>query len=127
MLVEPQGHHTKEMNVKKFTTATITTALVIGLLPLSAQSASAATAQPRLDTGAQICAVAPTARGKANCYAQIATNRKPTAAEVRCVKGAGIAVAGVIAGQRLAREPARALMYRVVVAGALSCVGGLIA
>lgn len=34
---------------------------------------------------------------------------------------------GVITGQRLAGEPARALMYRVVVAGVLSCVGGLIA
>lgn len=113
--------------MKKITTAAVTTALVLGLLPLSTNAASAATVQPRLDTGAQICAVAPTARGKADCYAKIATNRRPTAGEVRCVKGAGIAVAGVIAGQRLAREPARALMYRVVVAGVLSCVGGLIA
>lgn len=113
--------------MKKLTTIAVTTALVIGLLPLSARAASAATIQPRLDTGAQICATAATARGRADCFAKIATNRKPTAAEVRCVKSAGIWVAGVLAGQRLAREPARVLMYRVVVAGVLACVGGLIA
>lgn len=70
---------------------------------------------------------AATARGKADCFAKIATNRRPTAAEARCVKGVGISVAGVVAGQRLNGEPARAPMYRVVVAGVLGCVGGLIA
>ena len=112
--------------MKKVTTTAATVALVVGLLPLTGGPASATTMQPQLDTGAQICATAATARGKADCFARIATNRKPTAAEVRCVKGAGIAIAGVVAGQRLNREPARALMYRVVVAGVLGCVGGLI-
>jgi hypothetical protein len=113
--------------MKKITTAAITTALVAGLLPVGSSVAAAAPMQPQLDTGAQICATAATARGKADCFAKIATNRRPTAAEVRCVKGFGISVAGVVAGQRLNREPARALMYRVVVAGVLGCVGGLIA
>jgi len=115
----------------KMTATLATTALLSGMLTAAAAPASAAPAggagEARLDTGAQICATLPTARTRADCYAQIATGRKPTAAEVRCVKGAGISVAGVIAGQRISREPARALMYRVVIAGVLGCVGGLIA
>lgn len=102
----------------------LASAIVVGsaVSPLSAPPAQA------IDTVQQMCAGLWQKKSRVSCLINHQNNvRKFRDKEVRCLKGAGIAVTGLFIDHKLSngKSSANTLALRMIAAGSLGCIAGV--
>lgn len=87
---------------------------------------------PRLDSLRDICAgLYDRSKGKnqsaqyKKCAVDLANQHKPTAAELKCYRGAAIAMGAILADHYISKSEAKTLAARLLAAGAFGCIGAL--
>lgn len=83
-----------------------------------------------IDSLKDLCAGLPHTKGHVSqaykdCVKREVQSHTPTAAELKCYRGAGIAVAALVADHLISKGDARVIAARLIAAGAFGCIGAL--
>ncbi|CCE74026.1 hypothetical protein [Clavibacter nebraskensis] len=83
-----------------------------------------------IDSLADLCASLPHTKGHVSqaykdCVKTEVQSHTPTAAELKCYRGAGIAVGALVADHFISKGDARVIAARLIAAGAFGCIGAL--